>query len=362
MNVSKIPIMKDPDHFNPGYIPLFQILRGDIVESIYYGAVAVVTADGNLFASAGNPNIVTFMRSSAKPFQAIPLIEMGGLAKFEMTGEELAITCASHSSTDIHLKTVFGLQNKIDINENDLLCCTHQPFDKASRTKLKDQGKSPTQNHHNCSGKHTGMLGQAALMGVSKERYTEIDHPVQQQILEAFSDCCGLEADQIQIGRDGCSVPTFAVPLYNAALGWARLVKPDSFPESRSQACQKITSAMSNHPFFVAGPGRLDTRLMELKKGKIISKAGAEAYQAAGLFENAIAPGSPALGITLKIASGDLGKRALGAVMIEVLRQLKFLSSEQLPALSDLGPTFNYHNQCQIPIGLGKPCFQLQYS
>ena len=354
--------MKNPDLNNPGYIPLFQILRGDVVESIYFGAVAVVTAAGDLFAWAGDPEIVTFLRSSAKPFQAVPLVEMGGLNKFQMTVEELAITCASHSSTDTHLKTVYGLQTKIGITEDDLLCCTHQPFDKASRSKLKDQGRSPTQNHHNCSGKHTGMLGLSALMGVSKQEYTEIDHPVQQKILETFSDFCGLEPDQVQIGRDGCSVPTFAIPLFNAALGWARLVKPDRLPESRSQACQKITSAMGDHPFYVAGPGRLDTRLMELARGKIISKAGAEAYQAAGIFENAISPGSPALGITLKIASGDLGKRALEAVMIEILRQLKLLSPDQITELSDLGPTLKYHNQCQIPIGEGKPCFQLQYS
>lgn len=354
--------MKNPDPINPGYIPLFKTLRGDVVESIYYGAVAVVTAEGDLYAWAGDPNIVTFLRSSAKPFQAVPLVEMGGLDRFQMTGEELAISCASHSSTDTHIRTVYSLQSKIGVAEDDLLCCTHQPFDKASRSKLRDQGKSPTQNHHNCSGKHTGMLAQAALMGASKERYTEIDHPVQQQILETFSDFCNLDPVQVQIGRDGCSVPTFAVPLFNAALGWARLVKPDGFPESRSRACQEITTAMGNHPFLVAGPGRLDTRLMELAKGKIISKAGAEAYQAAGLFENAIAPGSPALGITLKIASGDLGKRALGAVMIEVLRQLKLLSPEQVNELSDLGPALKYRNRCQIQIGEGKPCFQLQYS
>jgi len=354
--------MKDPDQNNPGYIPLFQIHRGDVVESIYYGAIAVVAADGNLFARAGDPNIVTYMRSSAKPFQAIPLVEMGGLDRFQMTGEELAITCASHSSTDTHLKTVFALQNKIGITVDDLLCCTHQPFDKASRMKLKDQGLSPTQNHHNCSGKHTGMLGQAILMDVPKERYTEIEHPVQQQILKTFSDFCSLEPNQIQTGRDGCSVPTFAVPLYNGALGWARLVKPDRFPESRSRACKEISAAMRNHPFFVAGPGRLDTRLMEIAEGKIISKAGAEAYQAAGIFENAISPGSPALGITLKIAGGDQGKRALEAVMIEVLRQLGLLSPEDLKGLSDLGAEDKYLNQCKTPIGEGKPCFQLQYS
>ena len=354
--------MKDPDQNFPGYIPLFQILRGGIIESVYYGAVAVATAEGDLFARAGDPDVVTFMRSSAKPFQAIPLVEMGGLEKFQMTGEELAVTCASHSSTDIHLKIIYNLQNKIGISEDDLLCCTHQPFDKASRLKLQDQGKQPTQNHHNCSGKHTGMLGQAALMGAAKEGYTEIDHPVQQRILKTFSDFCDIEPDHVQIGRDGCSVPTFAVPLFNAALGWARLVKPESFPDSRSHAAQKVTSAMANNPFLVAGPGRLDTRLMEIAQGKIISKAGAEAYQAAGIIEHAIAPGSPALGITIKIASGDQGKRALACVLIEVLRQLRLLSPDQLETLSDMGPVQKYLNQCQIPIGEGKTCFQLQYS
>ena len=355
--------MNDPDQENkPGYVPLFNTLRGGIVESIYFGSIAVVTSGGDLFAWAGNPNTVTFMRSSAKPFQAIPLVEMGGLERFQMTGEELAITCASHSSTNTHLKTIHGLQEKIGVNEKDLLCCSHQPFDKTSRLILRDQGKSPSPNHHNCSGKHTGMLGQAVLMDISKEKYTEVDHPVQKQILETFCDFCGLKPDQVQIGRDGCSVPSFAVPLYNAAMGWARLVQPDRFPETRANACRQITNAMGEHPFFVAGPGRLDTRLMEIAKGKIISKAGAEAYQAAGIFKGAIAPGSPALGITIKISCGDQGKRALRAVMLEVLRQLNLLSPEQMNGLCDLGPVLKYNNQCQIPIGEGKPCFQLQYS
>jgi L-asparaginase II len=206
------------------------------------------------------------------------------------------------------------------------------------------------------------MLGQAVLLGASKAKYTEVDHPVQQQIQQTFCDICGLEPNQVQVGRDGCSVPTFAVPLFNGAWGWARLVQPGGFPDSRSRACQAVTSAMGKHPFLVAGPGRLDTRLMKIAQGKIISKAGAEAYQAAGIFENAIAPGSPALGIAIKIASGDLGKRSLGAVLIEILRQLHLLSPKELDDLSDLGPTHTFTNQCQIEIGEGKPCFQLQYS
>ncbi len=346
---------------DPGYVPLFQTTREQFAESTDYGAIAVVTADGNLYAYAGDPELATFLRSSAKPFQAVPLVEMGGLERFQISGKELALICASHSSTDTHLKTVFNLQLRTGILESDLLCCSHPPFDQGSREKLRDQGATPTPNYHNCSGKHTGMLIQAALLNASKEQYTEIDHPVQQQILGVFSDFCGMEPSEVKVARDGCSVPTFAVPLSRAAWAWARLVQPADLPASRRQACEHITRAMGENPFYVAGPGRLDTRLMEILPGKIISKAGAEAFQAAGIFQGALQPDSPALGIAIKIASGDLGKRAGNAVLIETLRQLGLLRDKDLDSLSDLGPIHDYSNQCGIWIGQGKPCFQLQY-
>jgi len=347
---------------SPGYQPLFKTLRGGIVESVHYGAVAVVSQEGKLFAQAGNPQSKTFLRSSAKPFQCIPLLEMGGGDRYKLKSEELAVICASHSGTDQHLRTIIRLQRKIGVKESDLLCCTHLPSDPASRRKLKDLGHSPSQNHHNCSGKHTGMLGQASLMGQSLEAYTEIDHPVQQGILTVFSEMCGLEKDQIGIGRDGCSVPTFAVPLYNAAWAWAKLADPSSLAATRADACRQITSAMANQPFYVAGPGKLDTRLMETAPGKLISKAGAEAFQAIGVLPNAIKPGSPALGIAIKISDGDQGKRALAAVSLEVLSQLGVLSSEELQEVGEFGPVKPILNQCGLPAGESRPCFQLQYS
>lgn len=347
---------------DPGYVPLFQTRRGGYTESTDYGAIAVVKPDGDLYAWVGNPDLVTFMRSSAKPFQAVPLIEMDGLSRFQISDQELAVICASHSSTDTHLKVIHRLQTKIGVCEHDLLCCSHQPFDRGSRQKLRDLGLQPTPNYHNCSGKHTGMLGQAALLGVSKKGYTEIDHPVQQGILRIFCEFCGVDPLNVYIARDGCSVPTFAVPLSKAALAWARLVHPADFPKERQKVCKQITTAMGEHPFYVAGPGRLDTRLMEILQGKLIAKAGAEAFQAAGIFQAAIKPGSPPLGIALKIASGDLGKRAINSVMIEILCQLGLLSDHDLASLKDLGPVHEYKNQCGIQIGQGNPCFQLQYS
>ncbi|NQS91586.1 MAG: asparaginase, partial [Chloroflexi bacterium] len=242
--------MADPDQGNAtGYIPLYQTNRGKTVESIHFGAIAVVTAEGKLFALAGDPHTTTFLRSSAKPFQTLPLVEMGGLERYQMTGEELAVTCASHSGTDTHLKTIYKLQQKIGVSESDLLCCTHQPFDSASRVKLRDQGKAPSPNHHNCSGKHTGMLGQAKLLGVSLEKYTEVEHPVQEQIKATFCEMCEISQDLVSVGRDGCSVPTFAIPLFHAAWGWARLVNPAGLPEKRAEACKTITKAMAAHPF-----------------------------------------------------------------------------------------------------------------
>ncbi len=344
------------------YLPLFQTTRGEVVESVHFGAIAIVDSSGNLYAHYGNPNAINFLRSSAKPFQSIPLVEMNGLGIFNITEKELAITCASHSGTDRHLRTIYGLQQKIGISESDLLCCTHQPFDPATRAILKDRGEQPSSNHHNCSGKHTGMLAQAKLMGENLEKYTEIEHPVQQHIRNVFAEMCSLEPSQISVGRDGCSVPTFGVPLHHAAWGWARLVNPVGISKSRKNACQKITSAMTTHPFQVAGPGRLDTCLMNIAAGKIISKAGAEAFQSAGIPKNVLSPGSPALGIALKITDGDLGKRARRAVMIEILNQLGGLKSDQQKTLSDLGPDITYRNQCGLVTGVGKPCFQLQYS
>jgi L-asparaginase II len=329
---------------------------------VHFGAIAVVDPAGNLFAWYGDPMVETYLRSSAKPFQALPLVEMGGVERFQMTEAELAVTCASHSGTDIHLRTIYELQAKIGISKDDLHCGTHQPFDSATRALLRDRGEQPTTNHHNCSGKHTGMLGQAKLMNADLEDYTEIDHPVQQNILSIVSELCQIPVDRIQIGRDGCSVPTFSMPLIHAARGWARLSDPRELPSNIKKACQKITSAMQSAPFLVAGPGRIDTAIMQCLPGKIVSKAGAEAFQALNIPPGILKKGSPALGIVIKVADGDHRKQARRAVYIEVLKQLKLLTPDNLKALSEYGPDIPILNQRRILTGWGKPCFQLQYS
>jgi L-asparaginase II len=355
--------MSEPEKkLDPGYLPLYQTIRGEAVESIHYGAIAVVDSAGSLYAWYGNPQTATYLRSSAKPFQTIPLVEMNGMDEFKISPGELAITCASHSGTDCHVKTVYQLQEKIGVEENDLLCGIHQPLDKATRMLLRDRGEQPSPNRHNCSGKHTGMLGQAMIMGADLKEYSEVDHPVQAQILTVISEMCKIPTDQIMIGRDGCSVPTYFIPLYHTAWGWARLVGGEDIPHARRSACQQISDAMTAEPFMVAGPGRLDTKMMNVFSGIILSKSGAEAYQAAAIMEDALFPGSPGLGLALKISDGDMRKQARRAVFIETLKQLGFFSPDQLEGFSKYGPKNIIRNQRGLLVGSGTPCFQLQYS
>ena len=178
---------------------------------------------------------------------------------------------------------------------------------------------------------------------------------------------CGLDPAQVVIGVDGCSAPNFAVPLRNAALGFARLCDPSSLPEKRAQACQTITAAMSGNPDMVGGPDNFDTYLMQVGEGKIIAKGGAEGYQGIGLKPGALGPGSPALGITFKISDGDLGSHAhppscyaRPAVALEVLRQLGALSPAEMAKLASYGPEFILENWRKIKVGKGYPCFRLE--
>ncbi|MDD5370346.1 MAG: asparaginase [Anaerolineaceae bacterium] len=340
------------------YAPVVELTRGHIVESLHFGAIAVSDASGNLLAGYGDPDTVTFLRSSAKPFQALPFVERGGDTFFGLTSRELAFICASHSGTDEHVAVARDIQAKVGVTEADLLCGVHPPYHEPTARALECRGEAPTPNRHNCSGKHTGMLAHARLRNLPIVEYIRLDHPVQVSILSAFAEMCGLHEDQVEIGIDGCSAPTFAVPLRNAALAFARLCDPARLPPERAAACQRITAAMTGNPFMVAGPGRFDTRLMELASGRILSKAGAEGYLGVGVMPEALGPGTPALGIAFKISDGDLGNRARACTAIEILRQLGAISQAEAEALSE----FDHHpinNWRHIPVGEMRTCFEL---
>ena len=358
----------------PQYVPLVETTRGSIVESIHYGAIAVCNPAGRLLAALGDPDALVFLRSSSKPFQVLPLVEGGGTERFDLTERELAVMCASHNGTDEHVAVISGIQRKLGVGPVDLLCGTHTPADPRTAERMFLNGEENTPLRHNCSGKHTGMLAQALLYHDPITDYIDPMHPVQQRILRAFSEMTGVPLEEIILGTDGCSAPVFAVPLRAAAFAFARLADPSALPEPRQGALRRIFKAMTSHPDMIAGPDAFDTRLMSTGRGVILTKGGAEGYQAIALLPGACGVGSGALGITLKISDGDQaqidrseriatiahdgGGRARSTAAVEALRQLGALDEEQLEELKDFAPRAQY-NWRRIQVGEIRPAFTL---
>jgi L-asparaginase II len=348
-------------------LPILELLRGGIVESTHYGSIAVVDSSGKLLYSYGDPNAVAFLRSSAKPFQALPFIERGGAEHFNYTQSEIALSCASHETAQIHLDTVKGMQAKIGIREDDLQCGPHMPGDAANLRKAIKQDVVPTKNFNNCSGKHTSMLAHAKMRGLSLENYLANAHPIQEDILNTLSEICSIEKEKIILGIDGCSAPNFAIPLFNAALGMARMCDPRDLPDARKVACGKITSAMAAHPEMVSNYGEFDCELMQVGAGKIITKRGAEGFQIMGLIPGV--HGELGVGIAFKIVDGDAAHfgddlesraRVRPATSLEILRQLKALNDSQLQALAKFGPTRELRNYAGLLTGKSRTVFVLK--
>ncbi len=342
------------------YLPVLELTRGEAVESVHYGAIAIVNSLGKLIASQGNPDLICFLRSSAKPFQALPFIEMEGHKHWDFSTQEIAIMCASHTGTDDHFDVLNSMQLKIGVSQNNLLCGIHPPVDIKTRDSLLARGEKPTPNRHNCSGKHTGMLAHAKLINAPISNYIQPHHPVQKKILKSFIEICDVDPDEISIGIDGCSAPVFAVSLRKAAYGLARLCDPHSLSPEKASACKIITNAMMSHPGMVAGPGCFDTRLMDVTDGKIVSKGGAEGYQQIGILPNVISPDSPGVGIAMKISDGDAKNRARPAVTLEILRQMGAISNTELEELSEFGPKFPVENWRKIVVGKAYPVISLK--
>ena len=353
------------------YSPVLELTRGETVESVHQGAVAVVTATGDLLAWYGDPKLVVFLRSTAKPFQAMPFLARGGAAHYGLTPREVALICASHSGTDEHVEVIRSIQAKTGVAENELLCGAHYPFYEPAALALRERKEIPGSNRHNCSGKHSGMLAYVHMKRERGENWGEdidyIDplHPIQAEILQTFAEMCDLPVEKVALGIDGCSAPNFAAPLYNAALAYARLSDSQAGrvqPPERAMACHLIVTSMMANPDMVGGPGRFDTHLMTVCSGKIVSKAGAEGYQGIGLLPGALGPGSPALGIALKVADGDGRGKVRPAFSMEVLRQLGALRPDELEALAAFGPSNAVLNWRNIIVGRSYPTFSLNWN
>lgn len=315
---------------------LAQIYRSDTIESIHRGHLIVVSGEGETIASLGKPETVTFWRSSAKPFQMIPILKSGAAERFGFLENEIALACGSHSGENVHIETARKILKKCGLNESDLRCGAHEPFNDEVTNKMIRAGEKPTQLHNNCSGKHAAMLAFAKQIGADRESYERLENPVQQAILECVSEFTDVPKSEIKIGIDGCAAPNFAVPISAMAQAFVRLVfPPKSFDEETREACRRIVSAMMFYPEMIGGSQRLDTLIMRALRGKIISKIGAEGVYSAGVLPSP--RWKKGLGIALKIEDGD-DKRARAVVIIEILRQLGVLDETTDEKLREYSP------------------------
>jgi L-asparaginase II len=313
---------------------LVKVTRNNVIESLHRGHLVIIEADGKAIAKLGDTKALTFIRSSAKPFQVLPFLVSGAAEKFRFDEAEIAIACASHSGEEIHVKTVKGMLEKIGIDESYLKCGAHLPFNESVAEQMIRQGRKPTAIHNNCSGKHAMMLAFAKYLNTNLENYIDQNHQVQLSILEMISKFTETPVSLIPTGIDGCSAPNFALSIEAMAKAVAKIVcPPEDFDSSLKEACKTVINAMIKYPELVGGTERLDTILMKASAGKIISKIGAEGVWICGILP--FSRWEKGLGIALKIEDGD-DKRARPVVAIEILRRLGIIQQNDLREYSPM--------------------------
>jgi len=297
-----------------------KVYRGEREESIHYGSVAVVDNKGRLTHYAGDPEFFTFVRSSAKPFQLIPLISTGAADKFDFSKKQLSIMCGSHIGIDHHKEVVQANLDAAGNKPEDLKCGTHLPI------HMIMSGEYPKHDEHqdilrnNCSGKHSGFLALAKFLGEDTAGYLNPDSKTQQMILDTIARLYDYPREKIVLGLDGCSAPNFGMPLIYGAIAFMKLANSIGWDDNESNILIRIKEAMTEYPEMFSGEGRFDLALMRTFSGNIITKGGAEGYQGIGFAD-------PGLGIAVKIEDGNA--RALFPVCIEILRQLGIMGDPE---------------------------------
>ena len=292
---------------------LVEVSRGERVETRHRGAVAVIDARGKKLLASGDLDAPIYPRSAVKAIQALPLVESGAADAFGFRARELALSQASHGGEPDHVNGVSAMLSAIGLDETALECGAHAPSHSPSSAELIRRGKAPSQLHNNCSGKHANFLALARHLKIDHRGYVGAAHPVQVAVTAALSSMTGAAHGAENCGTDGCSIPTYAVPLSSLALGFARLATGIGLERERADAARKIYQAAVSEPFYVAGTGRIDTDLMKHLGGAALVKTGAE-----GVFCAALA----GLGLGVALKADDGATRASEAMMAAVVARL----------------------------------------
>jgi L-asparaginase II len=308
---------------------LVEATRGGIVESAHRGALAVVDAQGAVVHAIGDTARPVFARSAVKVLQALPLVTSGAADAFKLTDEELALACASHNGEARHVATAAGVLAKAGLDETALECGVHWPQHEVAQRELAASREPLTALHNNCSGKHAGFLCVGCLMARALGRdarefvrgYVKPEHPVMREISASMQDATGCDLSRAPVGTDGCSIPTFGIPLQQLAHAFAKVASGVGLSAERAAAAARLRRAVAKAPFFVAGSGRFDTRVMQRLGERVFCKVGAEGVFCAALPEQG-------LGVAIKIDDGNTA-RAAEVVMAAAIEALVRLDGDE---------------------------------
>ena len=306
---------------------LAEALRGGIVESAHCGAVAVVDADGALHSAWGDIDRPIFPRSAVKVLQALPLVESGAAERYGLIDEELALACASHGGEARHTAMAASMLAKAGLDVAALECGAHWPCFDGAIQAMAAAGSHPSALNNNCSGKHAGFVCLGCLMAGENDRraflegYVKPDHPVMREVTAALQSSTGYDLARAAVGTDGCSIPTYAIPLRHLAHGFARVATGIGLKPGHAAAALRLRQAVARAPFMVGGTGRFDTRVMEHFGERVFCKVGAEGVYCAALP-------SLGLGVAVKMDDGNTA-RACEVVMAALLARLLPLAESE---------------------------------
>jgi L-asparaginase II len=327
---------------------LVEALRGGTLESAHRGALAVIDAQGKTVLALGDISRPVFARSAVKVLQALPLVESGAADRLGLTEAELALACASHNGEPLHVSTSAAMLAKAGVDAAVLECGAHWPYLDTAVRELAAQGREPTALNNNCSGKHAGFVCLACVMsgGLDLRQYlrgyVQADHPVMREVGAALAAATGCDLERAPRGIDGCSIPTYGIPLAALGLAFARVATGQGLSEGRARAALRLRRAVAAQPFMVAGTGRFDTRVMQRLGERVFCKVGAEAVYCAAL------PGR-GLGVAIKIDDGNNARAAevAMAAVIEALVALDDAEAVFMRGFSDVA----LHNWNGIEVG-----------
>jgi L-asparaginase II len=306
---------------------LVEVTRGNKVESVHRGSIVIMDGDGGLLVGIGDVDKPVFPRSACKAIQALPLVESGAADAYGFGDREIALACASHSGEKVHADTAATMLEAAGLDESALECGWHWPSWQEASHDLVRENRQPTQLHNNCSGKHSAFLCTCRHLGIDHRGYVGAGHTSQELVREAMESVTGAAHDAEQLGIDGCSIPTYAIPLTALARGFARMATGTGLPPARAAAARRILAANMAQPFLVAGSERMDTRLMKAAQGRIMSKTGAE-----GVYCSAV----PEFGVGIAIKCDDGATRGAETMLLAALAWLFRADDDMVLSLREL--------------------------